>query len=82
MFEIRDNARDGDGWTGVEALTLEDARFACETIAHEGYELPLHVVHESSIVPIVTLVGFDESGGSIWQSSNLAAHYKTVGRAA
>lgn len=76
MFEIRDNSRDGDGWTGVSAETFEDAKYACTIISHEGYDLPLHVVAEGTDVHLTTLVGFDENGGPIWQSSNLAAKYR------
>jgi hypothetical protein len=76
MFDIRDK----DGWTGVEAETLDGARLACETIAREGYDLPLAIVPDGIDVSIMELVDFDERGAGIWKTNDLLRKYE--GRAA
>lgn len=72
MFEIRDP----NGWTGVEAETIEEARFACETIAQEGYDLPLEIVAPDSDFPIEKLVSWDASFRPVWQTSYLARRFE------
>lgn len=72
MFEIRD----ADGYTGVEAETLDGARLACTTIAREGYELPLEIVPEGERFPIEKLAAFDAAGRPVWQSSSLVRRYE------
>lgn len=71
MYEIRD----ADGWTGVEAETLEGARLACVTIATEGYDPPLSIVAEGDDFALATLVGFDQGGYPIWRSSDRARRH-------
>lgn len=76
MYEIRETNRrgeDSEGWTGVEAETLDDARYACVVISDEGYEVPLEIIPWDGDVAVDTLVGFDRRGAPIWEAARQAA---------
>lgn len=75
-FEVRDP----NGWTGVEADTLEGARLACRTICFEGYELPLDIVPADRNIVIESFLGFDEAGRPMWRTTDAGRCYRNPAR--